>query len=208
MIFGRRAVRRGAAGLIMAIGTALGGCAGNSTLGNVLGSVLGTGSGSGSNQVQGAVTGVDTRSQQVGIQMSNGQTVALSYDNQTQVVYQNQNYAVTNLERGDQVVARVQQSNNGGYYTDLIQVTQSVSSNSGTTASGNVQSYAGTVRQIDRTNGWFSMTDANGYSMTVSMPYRVSSADLNRFQSLRTGDYVRLYGVPLNNTRVELRQFY
>ena len=206
MTFGRRAIRTGAAALITTIGLALGGCANNSTLGNVLGSVLGTGASS--DQVTGTVTGVDTRAQQVGIQMSNGQTVALSYDNQTQVVYQNQNYTPANLERGDQVVARVQQSNNGGYYTDMIQVTQSVSGSTGTTASGNVQSFAGTVRQIDRTNGWFSMTDANGYSITVSLPYRVSSADLNRFQSLRNGDYVRLYGVPLNNTRVELRQFY
>ena len=206
MRFGRRAIRMGAATLITTIGLALGGCANNSTLGNVLGSVLG--SGQSSDQVTGTVTGVDTRAQQIGIQMSNGQTVALSYDNQTQVVYQNQNYSPTNLERGDQVVARVQQTNNGGYYTDMVQVTQSVSSTTGATASGNVQSYAGTVRQIDRTNGWFSMTDANGYSVTVSLPYRVSSADLNRFQSLRNGDYVRIYGVPLNNTRVELRQFY
>lgn len=206
MIFGRRATRLGAAGLITAIGMALGACANNSTLGSVLGSVLGTGSGS--NQVDGTVTGVDTRSQQVGIQMSNGQTVALSYDNQTQVVYQNQNYAVTNLERGDQVTARVQQTNNGGYYTDLIQVTQSVSSTTGSNASGSVQTYQGTVRQIDRANGWFTMTDANGYGITVSLPYRVSSADQSRFQSLRTGDNVRLYGVALNNSRVELRQFY
>jgi hypothetical protein len=40
------------------------------------------------------------------------------------------------------------------------------------------------------------------------MPYSPSRADQNRFQNLRQGDYVRIAGVYLNNTRVELRQFY
>jgi hypothetical protein len=36
----------------------------------------------------------------------------------------------------------------------------------------------------------------------------VSRADSDRFRALRSGDRVRLYGVFLNNTRIELRQFY
>ena len=44
--------------------------------------------------------------------------------------------------------------------------------------------------------------------LTVSLPYNLSTADTNKFNSLRSGDYVRLYGVYLNNSRVELRQFY
>jgi hypothetical protein len=40
------------------------------------------------------------------------------------------------------------------------------------------------------------------------MPYSPSRSDLNRFQSLRSGDNVRIAGVLLNNTRVDLRQFY
>jgi len=61
----------------------LGACAGNQ-LGNVLGGVLGGGSQSG--QLSGTIRGVDSRSQQISIQESNGQTVPVSYDNQTQVV--------------------------------------------------------------------------------------------------------------------------
>jgi exosome complex RNA-binding protein Csl4 len=175
------------------------------SLGNVLGGVLG-GGGAQQGQVSGYIEGVDTRTQQIAVQQSNGQTVLLSYDNQTAVVYQNQNYPVTALERGDLVTARVQSTQSGAYYTDLVQVDQSVSSSGG--ASGSVQSLQGRVRQIDRTNGLFSMDVGGGNTIVVSLPYNVRQTDLNRFQNLRTGDSVRLYGVFLNNTRVELRQFY
>jgi hypothetical protein len=196
------AIRGGAAAMIILAASA---CSQNSTLGDILGGVLGGGGGS---QVSGSIAGVNTRLQQVGIQQSNGQTVTLNYDNNTRVVYQNQNYPVTSLEYGDQVTARVQNSNNtnSGYYTDLIQVDQSVTTGNGT--SGNVQTFQGTVRSIDRTNGLFQIS-SNAYgTYTVSMPYNARTSDINTFNNLRNGDNVRLYGVLLNNSRVELRQFY
>lgn len=177
----------------------------NSGLGNILGSVLG---GGGGNELAGTIQSVDTRNQQVGITQTNGQTVGVRYDNNTRVIYQNQNYPVTALENGDQVVARIQDSGNGSYYTDSIQVTQSVQNGGTGTNSGNVQSYQGTVRQVDIQNGLFTVDAGTGYVVTVSMPYNPSRADLNRFQNLRQGDSVRFYGVALNNTRIELRQFY
>jgi hypothetical protein len=171
-----------------------------------LGGILGGGATPQSNQVSGYIEGVDTRSQQIAIQTSGGQRVMLLYDNQTAVVFQNQNYPVTALERGDQVTARIQSTSGGAYYTDLVQVDQSVS---GATSggSGSVQSLQGTVGQIDRSNGLFRL-DGNSASVIVSLPYNVRQADLNTFNNLRVGDRVRLYGVFLNNSRVELRQFY
>lgn len=195
------AIKGGAAAMVILAASA---CSQNSTLGDILGGVLG----GGGSQVSGSVAGVNTRLQQVGIQQSNGQTVTLNYDNNTRVVYQNQNYPVTSLEYGDQVTARVQNSNNtnSGYYTDLIQVDQSATTGNGT--SGNVQTYQGTVRAIDRTNGLFQIS-SNAYgTYTVSMPYNARTSDINTFNNLRNGDNVRLYGVLLNNSRVELRQFY
>jgi exosome complex RNA-binding protein Csl4 len=178
----------------------------NSGLGNVLGSVLG-GAGGG-NELAGTIQGVDTRNQQIGIIQSNGQTVGVRYDNNTRVIYQNQNYPVTALENGDQVVARIQDNGNGNYYTDSIQVTQSAQNGGTGTGSGSVQSFQGTVRQVDIQNGLFTIDGGTGYVVTVSMPYNPTRADLNRFQNLRQGDQVRFYGVALNNTRIELRQFY
>ena len=202
MIGIRSVARGGAAAMMIFAATA---CSQNSGLGDILGGVLG--GGGGQSQVSGSVAGVNTRLQQVGIQQSNGQTVTLNYDNNTRVVYQNQNYSVTNLEYGDQVTARVQNSNNSnnGYYTDLIQVDQSATTSGG--VSGQLQQFEGTVRSIDRTNGYFSISSNNYGTLTITMPYNPRSADLTRFNNLRNGDFVRIYGTLLNNSRVELRQF-
>jgi len=176
-----------------------------------LGSVLGTGTQPQASQVSGTVQGVDTRNQQIVLQATNGQQLALLFDSQTQVTYQNRAYSVSNLERGDRITARVQQAQNGGYYTDLVQVDQSVQTSNGDVyqGSGNsVQSLQGTVRQVDRKNGLFTIDVGNYNTLTVSMPYNPTQNDLSRFQSLRSGDAVRFYGVYLNNNRVELRRFY
>lgn len=180
-------------------------CSSAGGLGSILGSVLGAGTGQG-NQLSGYVQGVDTRNRQIGIQQSNGQTIAVSYDNNTQVIYNNQNYPVTSLENGDQVTLRIQQLQNGGYYTDVIQVDRSVSGPS-TIQSGNVQLLEGYVRQVDQANGLFLLDASNGARITVQLPQQISRNDLDRFRNLRVGDYTRLYGVYLNNSRVELRQF-
>jgi len=190
--------------MVMVIIAATGAC--SSGLGSVLGSVLG---GGGQQQQSGQLTGtiraVNANNQQITIQQSNGQSVAVSYDNQTQVVYQNQRYSVSSLEYGDRVTASVRQAQNG-YYTDYVQVDQSVST-TGTGSSGSVQSIQGNVRQVDSRNGLFTVESNNGV-LTVALPYNPRSADVERFQRLRQGEYVRFYGVFLNNSRVELRQFY
>jgi hypothetical protein len=67
---------------------------------------------------------------------------------------------------------------------------------------------SGTVRQVDTQNGLFTLNTGNRGTLTVSLPYNVSRADQSRFANLRSGETVRLYGVFLNNQRVELRQFY
>lgn len=186
-----------------------------------LGSVLGGGTQPQTGQVSGVVQNVDTRNQQIVLQATNGQQVALYFDQQTQVTYQNRSYAVANLERGDRITARIQQAQNGGYYTDLVQVDQSVQTSNGDvystpsrvggnagTGSGTVQTLQGTVRQVDRRNGAFVLDVGNYNTLTVSLPYNPTQDDLNRFQSLRVGDSVRFTGVYLNNNRVELRRFY
>src|SRR4051812_45302454 len=162
-------------------------CSSAGSLGNILGSVLGGGVGqSGQGQVSGYIQGVDTRNRQIGIQQSNGQTLVVAYDNQTQVVYNNQNYSVTSLENGDQVTARVQQLQNGGYYTDVVQVDRSVSGTS-TIQSGNVQLLQGSVRQVDQNNGLFLLDVSNGTRVTVQLPQQLTRSDLDRFRNLRAG---------------------
>lgn len=197
-----RRIRQGAAAALMI--ASVGACAGQ--LGNVLGGVLGGSNGSQSGQLSGTIRSVDSRSQQIAIQQSNGQTVPVYYDNQTQVVYQNQNYSPTALESGDRVTARVQ-ANGNNYYTDYVQVDQSMRG-SGSVSASNVQLLQGTVRQVDRRNGLFTL-DVNNYgTLTVTLPYNLSTTDSNRFSTLRSGDFVRFYGTYLSNSQVQLNQFY
>jgi hypothetical protein len=195
---GIQRLRRGAAAALMF--ASVGACAGN--LGNVLGGVLGGGTAQ-NGQLSGTIRGVDTRYQQISIQESNGQTVPVTYDNQTQVVYQNQRYSPTSLENGDRVTARVQ-ANGNSYYTDYVQVDQSVSSVGG---SSNVQLLQGTVRQVDRRNALFTVDINNAGTWTVTMPYNLSTNDVNRFNNLRSGQFVSFYGTYLSNSQIQLRQF-
>jgi hypothetical protein len=186
--------------------TAIGGCSQAGSLGNVLGSVLGGQTGGGS-QVSGTIQNVDTRNQQINLRQSNGQGVSLVFDQQTKVVYQNQSYGVTSLEYGDQVTARVQSTQSGAYYTDLVQVDQPVAGSGGTTSTAQVYTLQGSVRRIDTQNGLFEIANGNTV-LTVSMPYNPTRADQQRFQNLRIGDVAKFAGVYLNSSRVELRQFF
>jgi hypothetical protein len=190
---------------VMAAALLVTGCAGAGAIGDILGGVLG---GNQAQQVDGVVRGVNTSGQQLSLEQSNGSVVALAYDANTKVVYNNRLYAVTALERGDRVIARVLQTNAGGYYTDSLHVTQSVSTGTSGGSVESVQALQGTVRGIDHANGLFQLEANANVLLTVSMPYNASASDRNRFANLRSGDFVRLYGVYLTGSRVELRQFY
>src|SRR3954471_5108000 len=79
----------------------LGACSQVGSLGGVLGSVLQPQP----MQASGTVRNVDSRNSQISIQQSDGQSVAVYYDNRTKVVYQNQLYSATSLEYGDEIIA-------------------------------------------------------------------------------------------------------
>jgi hypothetical protein len=191
----RRMTRLGAVMLAGVTGACSGGLGG-------LGTVLG--GGAQGNQITGTVETVNTGSQQLTITQSNGQPITVSYDSQTRVIYQNQNYPVPALEFGDRVTANVRSTPNG-YYTDSIQVDQSVSAGDG--ATGNVHSIQGKVGYVDARNGWFTVDAGNYGTLTVSVPANARTSDLVTFQNLRAGDFIRFHGAFLNNQRVELRRF-
>lgn len=199
-------------------------CAQTGGLGSVLGSILNQGQGqpsggNGSGDVVAEVQSVDTRNQAIQVRTQNNQTANVYYDNRTQVVYNNQGYSVTALERGDVVNMRISQTGNNQYYTDYIQVTQSAQQRgatgggtSGGGAYGNVDpnqlyNVAGNVNQVDYQRGLFTVRDNNGNVTPVAMPYNATRTDAARFQQLRSGDYVRLRGRWVSRERFELVGF-
>lgn len=200
---------RGAAVAALALGGA--GCAQLGTVGDILGGTLGGMGGGTGNEVYGEVRYVDTQRQILQVTTQQGQTANVYFDSRTRVVYQNQQYNVTALERGDEVGMRVQQDTRGNAYTDYIQVTRSVQERTGTV--GGVGGQQGS-RQLDGRVGWidynrgqFELQSQYG-RVTVVLPYNPSSTTSDRFRRLRQGDYTRVEGRLVTQDRFELDRFY
>jgi hypothetical protein len=171
--------------------------------------VLGAGNVSGFGQeVRGSIRQVDTRRQQIHVEVARGRTERLNYDGRTEVVYQRRRYAVRDLERGDLVRIRVDERRRGEYYARSIQVQQSVSdSRTGSPGNVRVQRFEGMVGRIDTRQGWFELHQNRGGVVVVTLPYEPSRGVRDRFRRLRRGETVRLEGHPLNRTRVEVHRF-
>ena len=191
--------------LALALGAA--GCSGGG-LGDIL---LGGGGGgqpqSGTMTVE--VQEVRTQQQQIIVRTQDGQQGPVLFDQNTQVVYQNQQYQVTNLERGDVVDMRVQEIQQG-YYTDLIQVRTPVQERQGgTTGPGQTGVYAveGTIGAIDLQQWTFTLNMTQGGTVAVYLPSSASTADRDRLRQYRSGDYIRVEIRPVSEERAELVRF-
>ncbi|MGI9140872.1 MAG: hypothetical protein ACR2GJ_07185 [Gemmatimonadaceae bacterium] len=114
---------------ILAVGAALlvsSGCSNLGSIGNVLGSVLG------GQQRQQQQQQMDVEIQQVDanngrlyVRTQDGQSGQVRVDNNTMVVYNNQRYPVTSLERGDVVRVQLRQTQNNELYAARIDVLRS-----------------------------------------------------------------------------------
>ena len=208
----KHSIRHLAAAAFTAV--ALSGCAGTNlgALGDILGGAMG---GGGAGQQQGQmvveVQGVDTRQQVISVRTQQGQQGNVLFDQNTVVTYQNQQYPVTALERGDVVAMQVQQTQQGTPYVSRIDVQQSVQDrNGGQTSGGSVggqyQQMYGRVGQIDVGRGMFQLQTQQG-TYVVEMPYNPGAANDDYFRRLRQGDTVRLEGTMIGNGRVQLYRF-
>jgi hypothetical protein len=197
------------------------GCAGTNLgqIGEILGGAMGGmgGQGQGQNgQVLAEVTNVDTRQQVIQLRTQQGQTGNVMFDQNTTLTYQNQQYPITALERGDVAYFQLQQTQQGATYAARIDVQQSVQERNGQqTGTSNGGTYggqqqmmqlAGTVGRIDYNQGWFELRTQQG-TATVTLPYGAGDATTDYFRRLRTGQNVRLEGTNLGNGRVELYRF-
>jgi hypothetical protein len=104
------------------------------TLGDLGSIILGSPDTTQSSDVRGSVDYVDTAARRIDMNVTyvnnlrssgNQQRGAIYYDNDTRVVYGNKDYAVTDLERGDEIEV-VGVNNNGKYLARTITVTRDV----------------------------------------------------------------------------------
>jgi hypothetical protein len=109
-------------------------CGSTGGLGDISDIILGSPSSTEPSDVKGTVQYVDTSAQRIDLDVSyinnlrtnDSQRGAIYYDSRTRVVYQGNEYRVTDLERGDQI--EVRGSNvNGRYVAETITVVRDVS---------------------------------------------------------------------------------
>jgi hypothetical protein len=151
---------------------------GSSGIGDVLGGG-GTGAGSSNYELRGTVDYVDASSQSVYLtnvsgysnMLSNGgsgSSVRVYYDNQTSVEHQGQSHRPEDLERGDQVVVRVDESGNR-LMANSIAVTHDATAGSSLPAPS--QTYGspvrGTVRYIDASRRTIELDRSTGGSVVL-----------------------------------------
>ncbi|HEX7705363.1 MAG TPA: hypothetical protein VF701_02795 [Thermoanaerobaculia bacterium] len=166
---------------------------GSSGLGDILGG--GGSSTSGNYEMRGTVESVDTSTRSIYLTnasqtrsslagSTSGNRVRIYYDDRTPVVWQGTTYRPQDLERGDQIVARVVESGNG-MLANEISVTHNVSAGM-TSSSGSTSSVLrGTVNYVDTSRRtieldsttWISrFNQGTGSSGRILIQYDANSA--------------------------------
>lgn len=175
--------------------------------------------GGGSNQnnyeIRGTVDSVDLNSRTIyltnvsgyntSMLSGGGNSVRVYYDDRTTVAYQGQNYRPQDLERGDEIAVRVDETGNNSLLAESVTVTRNVSAGGISDNGSYGATLRGTVRnvdtgrrtiEIDRGFGSYVVAEYDNSSLPVyynNQTYRVS--DLER------GDEVELRGRDLGNNR-------
>ena len=155
----------------------------------------------------GEVENVDTRAREIEIRTDSGSTSVVRYDDRTQVIYQQRNYSVANLEPGDYVAARVQQDRNGQNYTDTITVREGVQDRGNKRGSGRLDRIEGRIEYVDERRGTFELRDSRNRLIVVAVPFNAPGSVMDRFNRLRTGDFVRIEGRAVDTDHFDLESF-
>lgn len=194
--------------LSLALATA--GCAGTSLgdIGEILtGGGAGGGGGGGSGTMTVEIQEVRSQQQQILVRTEDGQQGPVLFDQNTQVVYQGDQYPVEALERGDIVDMRIQEVQQG-YYTDLIQVRQSVQDRQGGGTTGtpaqDVHRIEGTIGDIDLQRWMFTLEMTQGGTLPVYLPSSAPASARDRLRQHQSGDYVRVEVRPIDEQTAEL----
>jgi hypothetical protein len=133
-----------------------------------------------------------------------GSTLRVYYDNQTEVQYQGQDYRPTDLEAGDEVEVRVNESGSQ-LVADTVTVTRNVG---GTNSSSSYPAYGttlrGTVRYIDTSRGTIELDRGSGTTTFVEYPSSINvmyNGSSYRVADLERGDEIEIRATDLGSNR-------
>ena len=192
------------AGSLSLLVLTLGGCASLGSLEQILGEMGGLYG----NELSGEIRQVDTRRQEIELQSGWGDREWIRYDGRTEVLYRQRRYSVRDLERGDRVRIRLDESRSrdSERYASVIQVEESVGYDD-RDVDGRRERIEGRVHSVDTREGWFEVTDSRGDVLLVTLPYEPNRGLHDRFRRLDRGDRVRFEAQRLNRRRVEILRF-
>jgi predicted RNA-binding protein/membrane-bound inhibitor of C-type lysozyme len=181
------------------------------------GGIFGGGSNQNNYEIRGTVDSVDVNSHAIyltnvsgyntSMLSGGGNSVRVYYDDRTTVAYQGQNYRPQDLERGDEITVRVDESGNNSLVAESVTVNRDVSSGSGSVYDNGTYgaTLRGTVRNIDTSRRTIEID--RGYSTTVMVQYDNTSLPVYynnqtyRVSDLERGDEVEIRGRDLGNSR-------
>lgn len=166
-----------------------------------MGDIFGGGTGASQYEIRGTVDSVDTRSRVVHLtnvtgyrnMLSNdpsGSTVRVYFDDKTTVGYQGKTYRVADLERGDEVSVRVDESGNQLHAASMTVLRDATPGTSTSPGSGVYNSTVrGTVRYIDTARRTIEIDRGSGSLMNVE--YETSTPVYWNNQTYRPADLER-----------------
>ncbi|HEX9457936.1 MAG TPA: DUF5666 domain-containing protein [Thermoanaerobaculia bacterium] len=184
--------------------------------GNDIGDIYGNGSNrNGTYQLRGTVDSIDMRNQSIyltnvsgyssSLNTRGGDSVRVFYDNRTVLSYQGRTYRPDQLERGDEVSVRVDQSGNR-LLAQSMDVTYNSSSGMASSSNGTYGSVVhGTVRSVDTYRRTISVD--RGYDSTITIEYNSNTrVSLNGRsyspRDLQAGDEIDIRTNDLGNGRL------
>lgn len=221
----KRMMRGLAACAALALAAASGGCA------NAYGwdGVYDGGGWGGSSEMRGVVTSVHDRYNTIRLRRDNGRIADVRYDSRTEVVSSGRRYRPQSLDRGDYVSMRVNRDNRGQLYARHVTVRREARDTYSRDRDrdrrddrwddrrdrdrrdndrgwNNARALDGTVGRVDRDDRRFELRTARG-SVWVYLPGSPSQATRERYQRLRTGDYVHVSGRMGRNRTFQMDRF-
>lgn len=186
-----------------------------------LGDILGGGS-SANAEIRGTVDYVDRNNQTIRLtnvsgltsmlSSGGGNTAVIHYNNNTPVAYQGQSYRPEDLERGDQVAVRVDESGNR-LMAEEINVTYNAAGTGGTNLPSNSGNYMssvrGTVRYVDMNRNSIEIDRGSGSPVFVEFGSNTPvyySNQTYRVSDLERGDEVDIRVRDMGNGRMVAEQ--
>jgi len=169
-----------------------------------------TSSGSGvyGSTLHGTVRNVDTSRRTIEVDRGYGSTVFVDYQSGTPVYFNNQTYAASDLERGDEIDIRVDDLGGGRMAARDITVTRNINGAYGTSTSSSTSTIRGTVRYVDTASRTIQLESASwiagfnsgaGYGSTITVQYDANagvdvSGRVQPITGLERGDVIEVQG--------------